>query len=640
MPQRPGRSMPEGPPAAAPVTPPEPPRRWGRRGLVTGVLAATGLAVAACSSDDEPRAEKDAASTDTGADNSGAADSSGEGAPAEIEVGSSQSRTTGTSPTGGDSTAKSLDRSTGGNSTRASGRQARTVRTYSERDESYMGGKAGQQLRDRPRVPAKQYSGPAAAATGTTVSAPLVFTADPVLHLVRRATFGATPELVAEVRKTGIDAWLSEQLQPSSVAESDDVRTAEGVFTTHGKSIKQLRADKERLGDQRPYADQESVRLTIARQIWSQRQLFEVMVDFWNDLFHVANPFDGSELVRASFDEDVIRKHALGSYQDMFLAGNRHPALLRYLNQDQSRKDRVNENLGRENMELYTVGVDGGYTEVDVRQAALLQTGRLIKDDEFFYDPNAHHVGPIEVMGFRHPNGDADGGLEASDEYLSYLALNPSTAEHIARQLCLHFVSDTPPASLVARLKKSYLDNRSSIVPVLLTLFSSSEFWGSVGQKVRRPMEYVVATYRTLGVTPGSDLRDGLAGVHNRMRELGQYPMGQPSPNGYPRVFTAWASAGTMIEEWNEARSLVAGGRKGFTFVKPDALLAEPPSTAGEFVDALSVRLVGQKLPAKDRAAVLSVSGLTADTAVDATFNGAVTAVARAILASPYHSFK
>jgi uncharacterized protein (DUF1800 family) len=262
----------------------------------------------------------------------------------------------------------------------------------------------------------------------------------------------------------------------------------------------------------------------------------------------------------------------------------------------------------------------------------------LIKDDEFVYDPNAHHVGAIEVMGFRHENASAEGGLEASDEYLSYLALHPSTAEHIARQLCLHFVSDTPPTTLVARLKKSYLDNRSSIVPVLLTLFASSEFWGSVGQKVRRPMEYVVATHRALGVRPGADLRDGLAAVHNRMRELGQYPMGQPSPNGYPRVFTAWASAGTMIEEWNEARSLVVGGRKGFTFSKPEELLAEPPATGGEFVDALSVHLVGQKLPAKDRAAVLSVSGLNANANVDQTFP--VTEVARAILASPYHSFK
>ncbi|EXG79122.1 DUF1800 domain-containing protein [Cryptosporangium arvum] len=593
-------------------------RRWGRRGLVTGALAAAGLAVAACSKDDETPPKP---STKTGG---------GSPVDAADSAGPAQSSTAGgTAPTGGDTATKSLDRSTGGNSRRAAGRQARTVRTYSDRDQSYA---AAGKPRRRPSVPAKLYSGPAAAATATKVGSPLVFTADPVLHLVRRTTFGATPELVAEVRETGIDAWLSRQLQPDSVPESNDVRTAEGVFTTYDRTIKQLRADKERLGDKRPFADQENVRLTIARQIWSRRQLFEVIVDFWNDLFHVANPFDGSELVRASFDTDVIRKHALGTYKDMFLAGNRHPALLRYLNQDQSRKDRVNENLGRENMELYTVGVDGGYTEVDVRQAALLQTGRLIKDDEFFYDPNAHHVGAITVMGFSHPNDDAEGGLEAGDEYLSYLALHPSTAEHIARQLCLHFVSDTPPDSLVARLKKSYLDNRSAIVPVLMTLFSSSEFWGSVGAKVRRPMEYVVATHRALGVRPGDDLRDGLASVHNRMRELGQYPMGQPSPNGYPRVFSAWASAGTMIEEWNEARALVAGGRKGFTFVKPAELLDDAPATAGEFVDALSVRLVGQKLPAKDRAAVLSIGGADGDVPV--------IELARAILASPYHSFK
>ncbi|MFI5955743.1 DUF1800 domain-containing protein [Cryptosporangium sp. NPDC051539] len=638
MPQRPDRSTSEEgsrpePSDRTPAAGQKPAPHWGRRGLLTGVLATTGLAVAACSSDADDKPERATSKK---------SDALGGGAPAQVDADVPASDPIGevTGPTGGSDKQKSFDTSTGGNSTRPAGRQARAARTYSERDESYMGAKAGRRLRSRPTVPAKLFPGPAAAAAGTNVKAPLVFAADPVLHLLRRTTFGATPELIADVRKSGIDAWLSKQLQPSSVGESADVNTAQGIFPTHGKSIKQLRADKDRLGDQRPQADQENVRLTIARQIWSERQLFEVMVDFWNDLFHVANPFDGSELVRASFDTDVIRKHALGTYEDMFLAGNRHPALLRYLNQDQSRKDRVNENLGRENLELYSVGVDGGYTEVDVRQAALLQTGRLIKDDEFFYDDGAHYLGPITVMGFSHPNSKNTSGLDASDEYLSYLALHPATAEHVARQLCLHFVSDTPPATLVARLKKSYLDNRSSIVPVLRTLFSSSEFWGSVGLKVRRPLEYVVATYRVLSVRPGADLRDGLAAVHNRMRELGQYPMGQPSPNGYPRVFTAWASAGTMIEEWNEARALVSGGRKGFTFVQPSKLVGGPPSTAGEFVDALSVRLVGQKLPAKDRAAVLSVSGLTATATVDATFNGAVTDVARAILASPYHSFK
>ena len=105
-----------------------------------------------------------------------------------------------------------------------------------------------------------------------------------------------------------------------------------------------------------------------------------------------------------SFDRDVIRKHALGNYPDMLVAANRHPALLIYLNQNQSRKDAVNENLARENLELYSVGVDGGYTEKDVRQAALLQTGRGIRDDKYVYRPDQHYVGQVKIMGFTHAN--------------------------------------------------------------------------------------------------------------------------------------------------------------------------------------------------------------------------------------------
>jgi uncharacterized protein (DUF1800 family) len=377
------------------------------------------------------------------------------------------------------------------------------------------------------------------------------------------------------------------------------------------------------------------------------------MVDFFNDFLHVAAFGDGMDLMRASFDRDVIRKYALDNYPDMLVAANYHPALLRYLDQEQSSRTRVNENLARENIELYSVGVDGGYTEKDVRQAALLQTGRGIREDQYVYRPDQHYVGPVKIMGFSHPNATAEGGEAAVDAYLRYLALHPSTARYLATNLATRLVSDTPPKSLVERVAQSYLKNKGQLKPMLITLLSSSEFWGSVGQKVRRPMEYVVATYRVLGVqadTPAgfstgnanvSPLLEGLRQIRRKMQELGQFPTGQPTPNGYPDVFAAWTSAGTMVSSWNEALRVIEGGRKMFTYVAPERLLGTtPPATAGEYVQALAKRLIHQTLNPRQRDLVLAVAGVTAGTRVDASFNGAISAVARTLLASPQHHLR
>ncbi|MFC4105645.1 DUF1800 domain-containing protein [Micromonospora zhanjiangensis] len=549
--------------------------------------------------------------------------------------------------TGADEAAAAV---TDGTAARPSGVQPASVRTYTEQNESYMGSRAGEALKRNAPAGGRLYDGPAAAAAATKPSARTVLAHDPVRHLASRLTFGATPTLLAQIRQVGIDAWIRSQLEPEKIAPTRaELKLAE--LTTLKMSIPQLREAQKTLQDKGIAADRETINATIARQIWSERQLFEVMVDFWNDFLHVGPFFDRSQVQRASFDRDVIRKHALGSYVDMFVAANRHPALLTYLNQNQSSKDEVNENLARENLELYSVGVDGGYTEKDVRQAALLQTGRGVANDEYVYRPERHHVGPVKILGFTHANASAAGGEAAADAYFRYLALHPSTARYVATNLATRFVSDTPPKALVERLAKSYTTSKGQIKPVLVTLLRSSEFWASVGQKVRRPMEYLVATYRVLGVSPepspgyrsGSGrtpFAEGLDQIRNKMEELGQFPTGMPTPNGYPDVFVAWTSAGTMINGWNEAGALVAGSRRQFSYAKPERLVSKPPATAGAYVDALAVRLVHQKLTAKEKALILGIAGVPAGATVDATFNGAVTAIARALLASPQHHLR
>jgi uncharacterized protein (DUF1800 family) len=493
---------------------------------------------------------------------------------------------------------------------------------------------------------------PEEAAAAATEVAPSPLGSDPVLHLVSRLTFGATPSLVAEVRSMGIGGWIAAQLTPEAIDDSAlDARLAE--LTTLSKSIDELRADREANEERRIRPGREWAEATIARQIWSNRQLFEVMVDFWNDFLHVAADIDGGEYIRGPFDRDVIRRYALDNYPDMFVAANRHPALLRYLDQDKSRKNAINENLARENLELYSVGVDGGYTEDDVRQAAILQTGHSIRDDNYIYRPDQHLTGRVKIMGFKHPNKTPEGGEEAAERYYRYLALHPSTARYIAQNLATRLVSDSPPPALVDAVATTYLENNGAIKPTLITLLSSTRFWSAVGQKVRRPGEYVVATYRALGVSPAtpadfenrdpnaSPFLQGLRQLRDYLSGVGHSPAGQPTPDGYPDVFVAWTSAGTMIRLWNEAFNIANGSRKMFTYLRADQLAgSKPPGTAGEYVDALALNLISRPLAPRERDILLGVAGLDAAAAVDDTLNGAVRAVARAILASPLHHLR
>ncbi|WBB79823.1 DUF1800 family protein [Micromonospora sp. WMMD882] len=542
---------------------------------------------------------------------------------------------------------------TDGTTARPSGQQPSTVRTYTTQNESYMGSRAGAELKKNSPKTGSTFSGPAAAAAATTVTVKTVLAKDPIRHLATRTTFGATPKVLADIKRMGIDAWLRWQLDPEKIAPTRaELKLSE--LPTLRMTPKQLREQRDMLNDKGAQPEKEMVDATIARQIWSDRQLFEVMVDFWNDFLHVAADFDGGEVYRHSFDVEVVRKHAMTSYPDMLVAANRHPALLIYLNQNDSRADAINENLARENLELYSVGVDGGYTEKDVRQAAMLQTGRGVADGEYVFRPDRHYVGKVKILGFSHANASKDEKQADAviDAYIRYIALHPSTAKHIAYSLATRFVSDTPPKTLVDRLAKTYTANKGLVKPVLMTLFSSSEFWASVGQKVRRPMEYLLASYRVLGVSPEASpdykaddnkrtpYARGLRQIHDKLRELGHYPMGQPTPDGYPDVYVAWTSAGTMVNGWNEVGDIVNGYRKAFSYVKPERLVAKPPATAGAYVDALAQRLVHQKLTAKEKTLILGVAGVSASTKVDATFNGAVTAVARAILASPQHHLR
>ncbi|MEX0989139.1 MAG: DUF1800 domain-containing protein [Actinomycetota bacterium] len=466
--------------------------------------------------------------------------------------------------------------------------------------------------------------------------------ADPDLHLLRRATYGATPGMLEGIGRQGRNVWLDRQLNPASIDDRACDELIARFFPRLKWTIPQVNRDLVDFSWDLMF---ELGAATIARAAWSKRQLFEVMVDFWSNLLNVTNPSDNVWDNRHDYDRLVIRKHALGRYEDMLIASAKHPAMLRYLNNAESHKWSPNENYGRELLELHTVGVEAGYTEQHMRHSALIMTGFTVNWDDgtFVYKPSWHHTGPVTVMDFTRANGAAD-GQDMAIAYLRYLANHPVTARRIATKLCERFVSDTAQPALVDRLAQLYLDNGTAIAPVLRALFRSPEFADAIGEKVRRPTEDVMATIRILGIKPG-DSKAGLRDLYWMIESLGHAPLAWSQPDGYPDFADAWRSAGGLVGRWNATMALAAHWWPD-KIVRPplrDLLPRKLPATHGKLVDVLSRRLVFRTLAPAHRSAVLEfldVNDATPLAKDSAAVKWRFASLVALILGSPYHQIR
>ena len=488
-----------------------------------------------------------------------------------------------------------------------------------------------------PSTTASVIASPSATATPTSTPAPtlssnVVITpgatlpnlvgTDPVWHLLRRATFGPTPALVAEVKTIGTDAWLNQQLNPASIDDSvcDAYLTR---YPTLPMTTAQIRASIPQYSWD---AMSQLVRATLARALWSKRQLLEVMTEFWSNHFNITTPNGDAWDLKTVDDREVIRKNALGSFSDMLLASAQSPAMMRYLSLATSTVDSLNENYGRELLELHTVGIDAGYTHDDVISSARIMTGYTEGvHGEFSYRNDWHYVGPVKVLGFTDPNADEFAGLTLIPRYLKYLATHPSTARHLATKLAIRFVSDTPPDSLITALANVYLANDTAIAPVLQALFTSAEFSASIAQKTRRPMEDLIAAARTIGVAPTAGDANSLGSFYWLLGTLGQAPFGWHPPNGYPDVAGAWLSAGGTLRRWNGHASVTGGWMQdGMSTPSVATLLPSPaPATIGALIDSLSTRLLGTKLAGTQRSAVIAFAGYRDTTKYNENYSSA-----------------
>lgn len=433
-------------------------------------------------------------------------------------------------------------------------------------------------------------------------------------HLLNRVTFGPRPADVQSLERLGIDKWLAAQLSPTAKDPAGDQ-----VW----KAVPLAGADPATVRRSIPEYSWEAMFhtgiATLGRQVFGSRQLFEVVVDVFANQLHVATPSDRGWDVAPQYAVSVIRRHAFGRYSDMLKAAMRHPAMLRFLDNDASTRDSVNENLGRELLELHTAGVSSGYTEKDVRNSAYVLSGRgATKDGTFEYVADKHWTGRVKVLGWAAANSSAKGGLATGDRYLDYLAKHPATARTIARKLVVRFVDDSPPAALVDRLAQIYLRNNTAILPMLTALFRSSEFWNSLGRKTKRPLEDVVSSARALDLPFGPATAKGLEAVYWELNNLGHAPLAWPSPNGYPDVAPAWASAGQLLERWSMHRALTYGWWEGMKQAKlPAVLRPRKGDTYRAWFDRLGEHLIGQRPDTRQRTALATFVGAKPTARVD-----------------------
>ncbi len=442
------------------------------------------------------------------------------------------------------------------------------------------------------------------------------------LHLLRRTTYGPTPELVAEVASRGAASWLEDQLHPERLDDSA-CDAAVARFPLAHASPPELHA---RLSNGSWDGMQDLRDLTLSRAIWSRRQLFEVMVELWSNHLNVTCPSSEVWSGRGSYDRDVIRTHALGRFGDMLAASVTSPAMLHYLDNVNSRGRAPNENYGREVLELHSVGRDAGYGQAGVLASARAFTGlttwnawnggTATTNGTFRYRSDWRYVGPLRVLDWTHANSDRYAGVDVARSLARYLAGHPATARRVARVLAVRFVSDSPSQALVDSLAQVYLAHGTAIVPVLRALFASSEFAASAGRKYRRPYEGTVAAVRTLGLRPTTEsTRSAVRDVVWQLGQVGHAPMGWHPPDGYPDVAGAWTGSGTVLGRWNLNVALTQGWYKEGLVYPGTSLFARllpgpRPSTRDALVTALHTRLVpGTTLIAAHRDALVAFLG-------------------------------
>ena len=456
-----------------------------------------------------------------------------------------------------------------------------------------------------------------------------------IIQALNRLTFGARPGDAMKVRAIGLDKWIDQQLRPDKI--NDDAMNAfvsrystldqnqndllkqyaqqqqmrREVKRDRADSTKAMSADDiammQQLRQQQNSRRQVVTQLQssrVARAVASERQLQEVMTDFWENHFNIYAAKGAPEpYYLVDFDQNVIRPNALGKFRDLLEAVAKSPAMLFYLDnarsmadstqptlagggkreagsvrggifgrrrvpvqrpprqQQQRKHPGLNENYGRELLELHTLGVDGGYTQQDVINVARAFTGWTIRPPAqgggFIFRPQVHDAGEKVVLGHRLAAGR---GMEDAEDVLDILAKSPATARFVSFKLARRFVSDSPSKALVDRASQVYLKTGGDIREVVRSIVTSPEFFSqrAFRSKVKSPFEVVVSAMRALNAGPDSTPRTAQVVAY-----LGQPIFGHQAPNGWPETGDAWMNTGAILNRINFGMAAAAGRLPG-----------------------------------------------------------------------------
>lgn len=451
-----------------------------------------------------------------------------------------------------------------------------------------------------------------------------------VIHFLNRTSFGPTREDVQKVNRLGIRAYLEEQLRPEKISDSLVEEKLAGLKTMRLSSRelielypppRQQAGQQEMMGQQQMQGPRtvilELQQARLLRSVYSQRQLYEIMVDFWSNHFNVFSAKGADRWLTTAYDRDSIRPHALGKFRDLLLATAQSPAMLFYLDNwlsanpnapaarmggPNNRRRGLNENYARELMELHTLGVDGGYTQRDVQEVARCLTGWTIRqprgEGSFYFEPRIHDTGEKVVLGNRIPSG---GGVEDGLRVIDLLAQHPSTARFVSLKLARRFIADDPPPSLVNKAAEAFNKSSGDIPTVLRALIDSPEFYSPdiYQAKVKKPLEFVASALRTTGAEVQLS--------HQLLRYLGR--MGEPlflaqPPTGHPDVAASWTSPDMLLTRMNFATDLITNRIPG-SRVRLEALGDK---------DAFARLIAPDSLSTATRSAVAEVEGSQAIT--------------------------
>jgi uncharacterized protein (DUF1800 family) len=488
-----------------------------------------------------------------------------------------------------------------------------------------------------------------------------------VLQVLNRLTFGPRPGEAAAVREMGVDRWIARQLDPQAIDDREtDAFIAQ--FSSYKESIAELQrtipepnkvaaglrttanangapmtaADSVMIRDARRSANRvllDVQTLRVARAEMSHRELEEVMTDFWLNHFTVYDR-KGAQMryYLGSFDRDVIRPHALGKFRDLLGAVAKSPAMLFYLDNWESAADSteptleprprgrtvlarattngnapppprrrasgLNENYGRELLELHTLGVDGGYSQQDVINVARALTGWSIARGEegsgFRFRPRLHDAGQKVVLGHVLPAGRA---IEDGEDVLDIIARHPSTARYIARKLCQRLAGDAPPGELVSRAAETFTRTDGDIRQVVWTIVTSPEFYARAAyrNKVKSPFEVVVSSLRAMDAAPDTSPRTA-----QLIARMGEPIFGHLAPDGYPETGESWMNTGAILNRINFGLAVAAQRVPGATLDRwPEYRTLATASRAGQ-VDGVVSSILGGDASPDTRAILLS----------------------------------